>query len=236
MDKMIDMNKISIVIPTFGHYDLTHQLLFDLLKYNREADEILVLNDGSKDKDIHKGLEWWKSELLPQVKLIDFDENQGFLMTCNRGIPESKGDIIILCSNDVRLQDNIIGLVKNLFSNNPKLILGQTLYDTSTGWNEFKKGKKKVVFPYLDGSLLIFTKSAWEDIGGFDKIYQPYDFEDVDICTKAISCGYILKPMNNPKIHHIGAQTNTYGEVRRKITERNRKRFAKKWGVEAYDV
>lgn len=228
-------NTISIVIPTYGHWpDLTHQLLLDIYQNNREADEIIIINDGhEKVKEIYDGIDWWReNRLLPQIKFLDLKENVGFLRACNKGISKVKNDIVILVSNDVRLQDNIVSLVRNVFKSNSKLILGGILYETSTGWNEFKdkKGKPKV-FPYLEGWLLVFTKKAWDELEGFDEIYAPNDMEDVDFSTKAIDKGYALSALSSTKLRHLSGQTLGFFPEREALTKRNRKLFAEKWKV-----
>lgn len=232
MDKLT----VSIVIPVYKHYDLTHALLFDIYQYNRDADEILVVNDGVRDEETYKGVAWWREHMLSQVRLLDIEGNKGFLKACNIGVKKATGDIIILISNDVRFQDDVVNLVRSVLSSDSKILMGGKLYTGSTGWNEFKNGKKNRIFSYMEGWLLIFTKTAWEELGGFDERFSPNDYEDIDISTTAISKGYTLTPLSSDKIRHIGAQSIGYTPERLEITRRNRKLFAEKWGVGYYDV
>lgn len=227
----VSIPTISIVIPTYGHWDLTHALLFDIFQYNKSVDEILVINNGAKDLQVYNGIGWWNTAMLPQLRLLDLEENIGFLRAARAGVAKAKGDIIMLISNDVRMQDDIVSLVRNIYKSRPKVIMGGVLYTGSTGWNEFKNGKSTKIFPYLEGWLLVFAKSAWDEIGGFDDIYAPNDFEDVDFSTAAIDKGYTLIPLSSDKIRHIGAQTIGYSPEREELTQRNRVKFAEKWNV-----
>lgn len=227
------MSKVSIVIPTYNHWDLTHQLLMDIYKYNNSVDEILIVDDGSTEQDVTSGSQWWMASMLPQLQYHRCDENMKFLRACNWGVAKATGDVIILVSNDVRMQDDIVSLVRNVMREDSKVVMGGVLYTESTGWNEFKGHK---IFPYLEGWLLIFSKCAWNEIGGFDELYAPNDFEDVDFSTKAISLGYTLVPLSSTKVRHIGSQTIGYNPAREKITIKNRKKFAEKWQVEYYDL
>jgi GT2 family glycosyltransferase len=225
------MSTISIVIPTFNNWHLTHQLLADIYQYNRDADEILIIDDASTEQDVTSGSEWWRASMLPQLQLHRCEENMKFLRAANWGVSKATGDIILLVSNDVRMQDNIVHLIKSAMNLDSQFIMGGILYSGSTGWNEFKNGKGHRIFPYLEGWLLIFSRKAWNEIGGFDELYAPYDFEDVDFSTKAVSLGYALVPLSSTKVRHLGSQTIGYNPAREKITKRNQQRFAEKWGV-----
>jgi GT2 family glycosyltransferase len=215
--------KISIVIPTFNHWILLHQILFDLYTNCSKADEVLVVNNGSTDLECTTGMDWWvQSKMLP-IEEVKIEKNVGFLRAANIGVREAKGDVVILISNDVRVQCDLVDIVSK--SVNDKTIVGGVLYDRSTGWNEFN-GK---VFPYLEGWLLAFTKQAWDDIGGFDRLYEPCDFEDVDFSTTAIRKGYTLVGLSNPNLYHMGGQTLGYNPEREKLTKINQQKFKDKW-------
>lgn len=222
------MNKtISVVIPVYNGYDLLHALLMDIYKYNQDVEEVIISNDCSTQPEIYSGVEWWKSSMLPQINFIDLPENLNFLLNCNQAVEKASGDIIILVSNDVRIQVNITDMLRSVFSSDQKVILGGRYYQGSTGWNEFN-GR---IFPYLEGWLLIFRREDWEYLGGFDERFVPNDYEDIDFSTTAISEGYTLTPLSYSQIGHVGAATIKYSPERQAITERNRVKFAQKWAV-----
>ena len=42
--------KLSVVVPSYNHWALTHQCLFDLYKHCvNDIDEVVVVDDGSDD-------------------------------------------------------------------------------------------------------------------------------------------------------------------------------------------
>lgn len=218
------MTKISIVIPTYNHWNLCHQLLFDLYEFNQDVMEVLVINNGSTEIDYFQGVGWWKETKMLPLRILELEENVGFIRACNAGVRASKGDIIILVSNDVRIRENITNRISDILSKSMSIVGGK-YYLQSTGWNDF--GDK--VFPYLEGWLLAFTKEAWNEIGGFDEIFVPNDYEDIDFSTKALALGYSLVELEGSKIAHLGSQTISYGYEREAITKQNREKFRKKW-------
>ena len=216
---------LSVVIPTYDHWSLCHSLLFNIYQFNRSVDEVLVIDNGSTELDYHKGLEWWTLQRMLPIKVLELEENIGFLRACNVGVRKASGDNIILISNDVEVKTDIVSIISNKLNYEPKTIIGNRLISFDSGWNTFN-GR---IFPYLEGWLLAFTKTAWKDIGGFDDIFAPNDMEDVDFSTTAVSKGYTLFSMDNANISHMGAQTLKYSPEREAITIRNKAKFQEKW-------
>jgi GT2 family glycosyltransferase len=217
------MVNISVVIPTYDKYELLHNILYDIYQYNKDVTEVVVVNNGSKSDETSKGLKWWETTKMLPIKVITLSENIGFLKACNLGVSESKGDIVILVSNDVSIKRNIVPDVLSLLED--KNFVGGRLLDWGTGWNNF--GDK--VFPYLEGWLLCFTRRMWDDVGGFDERFAPYDMEDVDISTSAIAKGYSLVQLDVAGITHLGAQTIGFNPEREAITIQHKEIFRKKW-------
>lgn len=214
--------KTSIVIPSYNHWDLTDQLLHDLLMVSTKPVEIVVVNNGSQEPVPESILQ------LTTVRIIDLAENVGFLLACNLGVKMAQGDLIHLISNDVRVYKDIVKFVEGLLEGNMGQIASGRVLDYDTGWNTFK-GK---TFPYAEGWYLSCMKRTWDDIGGFDTRYMPYDFEDVDFSTAAIAKHYQLYQMPPGYLAHIGAQTIGYNPEREAITRQHQELFRQKWLLE----
>jgi GT2 family glycosyltransferase len=214
---------ISIVIPYQNGWGMTHQLLYDLYRTDKELiDEVMLIDDASDDGSIG-GATWWK-KLLP-VRIFRFEENKGFLLSANKGLKKATGDIKILISNDVRVYAPFIKQIINVFTENPKRLVGNYFHPDNTGWNKFGD----TLFPYMAGYMLASTSDEWEELGYFDERYVPNDYEDVDISTTAIKLGYKLTSLNLSSITHIGGQTIKYSSEREKITNINKRKFEEKW-------
>lgn len=222
--------KVSIVIPIYNHWELVHQLLFDLYTYNRDSIyEIILVDDDSTEDSVYGGARWWKSiysgmDNSNVIKYVKLEKNVGFLRSSNCGMNQASGDILILISTDVRCPCKFVEDVVRVLSA-PKTITGGKLLNFDTGWNKFY-GK---IYPYIEGWLLACTKEAWDTIGGFDDRFAPCDFEDIDFTTAALSKGYGVIALDNPKIVHLGAQSIGYNLEREKGTNINKIKFEEKW-------
>ena len=224
------MPKINIVIPTYGHWNLTHSQLWQLHRKEREhIDYVKIINNGSHDEDeTANGLAWWRASKLLPIYSITLDNNIGFVKASNMAMKDTIGDpedILILLSNDVLIHGKFISQIKTIFSENSKSLVGGVLYTRDTGWNNFNDK----IFPYLEGWLLATTLGNWAELNYLDERFSPNDYEDIDLSTTALSLGYELVPLNNVGLVHMGAQTIKYGDERLAQTNINKKKFEEKW-------
>lgn len=214
----------SFVIPTYNHYDLVHQVLFDIYKHCSGVDEVIIMDDASPEP-LSDGLNWWMTNGLLNVRHIRMKENKGFLKNSNTGLKLATGDVVCLLSNDVRLRGDISRLCCGMLDEFPKALIGGRLLYWDTGWNTFNG----TVYPYLEGWLLCTSKDGWKELGYFDERFAPHDYEDVDLSTSASALGYSLFPLVDDLTTHLGAQSIGYNPGREEQTQINRKKFFNKW-------
>lgn len=218
----------KIVIPVYKHSELLDQLFTDL--YNHEKsniESVYVVDDFSQDGGLDLCIEAWSAHL--PIVTVRTKENVGFTIASNSGLAvavlESENPLtpIYLISSDVRITGKFIERTNVLLDD--ETLVGHKLLSRDTGWNRFEHK----IFPYLEGYFLVATAKAWADLDYFDEHYAPYDFEDVDLSTKAISKGYKLIPTNNPNIKHLGGKSIGYSMERSNITMFNKDYFKRKW-------
>ena len=215
---------VSIVIPYYNGWEMTHSLLYDLYRNDKDnITEVMLVDDASTDTACISGASFWK-KLLP-VRIYRFEENVGFLRAANKGLEKATGDIKVLISNDVSIKQPFCQQVIKLLTDNPKQLIGNYFHVTDTGWNKFSDR----IFPYLAGYFLGATADTWEYLEYFDERYAPSDYEDLDISTKALAGDVKLTSLNLPGIIHIGGQTIKYGAEREKQTYINKEKFKNKW-------
>ena len=216
------MTSVSVVIPCFNKWHLTHQLLFDLYKNCSLIEEVIVVDNGSTEKEVQDGLAWWAAAKMLPIETVTLKENVGFLRAANIGLKTAVEDVVCLISNDVRVKGDIVDVLKKIPDS---LLLGGRWLDWDTGWNTFN-GR---IFPYLEGWILATTNKTWKELDYFDELFTPNDMEDIDLSTKALSSGIYTAEFTAGLVEHIGAQTISYGTERENITIQNKKKFEEKW-------
>lgn len=230
------MPKIYIIIPHYQHWELTHARLYELYRHCRgDIEEVIVVDDCSLDDMTFGGLKWWATSFDKKyefkVSSLSTEENLGFLKASNFGIFEvcqriHEEDIVILLSNDVEIRTNFVSQIGEIIRQSPNTLVGGVLYTHDTGWNKFSD----TLFPYIEGWLLAMNRVGWSKAGwGFDERFAPSDYEDIDLSTAMSNIGYVLCPLNNPGLHHIGGQSIGYTPERLERTNINKKKFEDKW-------
>ncbi|MFH1202395.1 MAG: glycosyltransferase [Candidatus Omnitrophota bacterium] len=223
--------KISLVIPNWNGIACLKECLpsvFSVKDFKEGKSEVLVVDDGSTDDSV----EYIKSN-FPQVRLILNRKNKGFGFTCNRGVKQAKNELIVLINNDVVVTENFLEPLISHFRENDVFAVTPKMYGWDrktfvwgmhTGhfengyirlWNESETGNGDRVYQpspsvFAIGGGMVFRKKDFLWLGGFDDIYKPNCWEDIDISYRAWKRG--LKIIYEPSsvIYHKGKVTLTY--------------------------
>ena len=104
---------VSILIPSYNEEYTIEKTINDLSDLNYPNYEIIVLNDGSKDKTV----EIVKNILTQnkKLKLINIKNNNGKANALYYGLVASKGEILICIDADSSLDNNAINYLVNHF-------------------------------------------------------------------------------------------------------------------------
>ena len=221
--------KTAVVIPAWKGLDQLKKNLPAVLKMG--ADEIIVVDDASSENDGE-----YVKQNFPQIKVITNQQNLGFGQTVNKGVSATGADVVILLNQDVHPQPNIVKYVTKHFEKKDvfAVSLAETGYGPSIGI--FKNGyiSHQPILPrpketstsfWASGGSGAFRKSMWDKLGGFDLIYDPGYWEDVDICFRAQKQGWMVLWEPNALVNHeheTSFGSSKFGVIRKqRLQERN---------------
>lgn len=91
------MCKVSIIIPIYNAYETIDKCLNSVIAQTYKNIEVIIINDGSKDKSINKINKY--AERYQHIKVID-KKNEGVAKTRNLGIKKATGDYIMFIDQD----------------------------------------------------------------------------------------------------------------------------------------
>ena len=242
----LDPNKvnISIVIPHYNRIDLLKPCLdaiFSLEEFQKEGNEVIVVDDGSTNNSV----EFIQSN-YPRVKIVVNKRNMGYGYSCNRGVKAAKNEIVLLLNNDVILTKDALSLMlphlinERVFAVTPKMyawdkktfIWGMNIGDFEEGYlrfyNERDTGYGDRIYQtaptlYAIGACMLFRKSDFLWLGGFDYLYRPYSWEDIDLSYRAWKRG--LKVIYEPQSIVYHKEKGTIGKYNRSIEVKNELTF-----------
>ena len=242
---------VSIVIPVHNKYHLTFQCLralqvnTDVTKY-----EVIVINDASSD--------WTKTALanLRGIRVINIQDNLGYLRATNLGISASRGKYVALLNNDTiplsgwldRLvaeldNDSQIGIAgaKLLYPNLQVQELGSQIFNDGSGWN---LGKHADHFSpehsftrevdYVSAAAILVRADLLAKTNGFDELYTPAYYEDADLAMQARKFGLKVVAVHDSFVIHIegGSHGANVKLGVKKYQVANKAKFVGKWSAE----
>lgn len=224
---------VSIIIPNYNGKDLLQKNLEKLLiscayyeNQTKDKTEIIVVDDASFDGSVDF-LHQFASTAKTLVKIIQQKKNRGFSSTVNNGVSGADGDVIVLLNTDiVPEKDFLLPLLSHFASSNvfavgcmdksvegDKTVLrGRGVGKWERGFFIHKKGQvNKQTTQWVSGGSGAFIKDIWDKLGGFDPLYNPFYWEDIDLSYRAYKRGW--KVLFDPTIlveHHHESTIRKY--------------------------
>lgn len=124
------MVKVSVILPAYNAADTVGEAIESILRQTWTDWELIVINDGSKDKT--------KEEILgytdERIRYIENDGNKGLIYTLNRGLELAKGEYIArMDADDISLPARLEKQVRYLDAHKDVVVLG-------TGFKTFGEG------------------------------------------------------------------------------------------------
>lgn len=115
---------ISVVIPTRDTRALTLRCLAALAASDRRPDEVLLVDDGSRD-----GTADAVGVGFPDVRVVDGQAPGGFTAAINRAWPLATADIVLLLNSDTEVDRRAIGGFVEAFARDAALgVAGAALF------------------------------------------------------------------------------------------------------------
>lgn len=164
---------VSFIIPVYNGESCIAQAVSSALSQNYENFDVLVVNDGSKDRT----LEVLNSINDSRLKVLNLEENQGRSQARNIGVQNSSADYIAFLDADDQIRSDKLQLQINYMLNNQLDICG------SWGCAIFSN-KNKILFkhPVEDSviksriikshtfihSSIIMRRNLFLESGGYD--------------------------------------------------------------------
>ncbi|MCG2725694.1 MAG: glycosyltransferase family 2 protein [Elusimicrobia bacterium] len=214
---------ISVVIPVFNGKKLLEKYLPSIIEacknYSFEKTELIIVDDASSD-----GTKDYIESNFPFVKIIRQDINMGFSASANNGIFSVKNRIVVLLNTDVKIENDFLAFLPEHFENNdvfavrPGLKNNQkeTVLDNPKVAGGFKygffdvpksTGKKLTVAFFAGGGASAYDKEKFMELGGFDDIFSPFYYEDVDLSYRAWKRGWKIIYEPRSLAQHRGGAT-----------------------------
>lgn len=196
--------------------------------------------------DAYKGRYTEKSKNI-DVTLLYNQENQRFGVTSNRGVKAAKHSLIFLLNNDVAPHKDCLEYLIPYFKDSSVFAVGplEIEHGKKNGKNKlwFERGMfvhsagddlKSGETAWVSGGSGLFDKAKWLEIGGFDRLFYPAYWEDIDLSFQARKRGWKVLFEEKAVVDHNHETTNASVFGKRKMDQmswNNGTKFAWKNGT-----
>ncbi len=199
--------QFSVVIPNWNGLELLKKNLPSVISASGELTEIIVVDDASPDKS-----NLFLRENFPQVRIVSHEKNLGFGAACNSGVAAAKGELVALLNLDVVPEKDFLQAAAADFKSAE--VFAVSFNEPQNSWakiswkNGFfehqlgEKTQKTHLSGWASGGSAVFRRLMWEELGGFDSLFRPFYWEDIDLSYRAWKRGW--KVLWEPKAvaHH----------------------------------
>lgn len=230
------MNKksVSIVIPNYNGRHLLEEFLPFTVQAVKNAGvdyEIIIVDDASRDDSVA-----FLKQHYPNVILLESETNQGFSVTCNKGIRQASKELMLILNSDIKLSPNYFDNQWQCFQNENTFGVMGRIMDTTSNTHDgprlperfgfkFKQGKiyetsnPNLPAPtiFLSGANALVCSKKIKQLLGFDEIFSPFYFEDVDLGLRAWRLGWQCYYAFASSCYHIGSSTINANNLKKSV-------------------
>ena len=217
------MSPVSVVLPNLNGRRLLERFLPDLLAALERVSgphQVLVVDNASRD-----GSAAWLRERFPAVEVLEQRENLGFGGGMNAGIAAARHPWLLALNTDIHVEAGFLPPLLRaagepaLFAAVPRILMSrldgrvESVMDGlwTGGFLEFDQpgfrvegpshpDPRPVLFPV--GGCALFHRDRLRELGGFDDLYRPFYWEDIDLGWRAWKRGFTVRYVPESVVHH----------------------------------
>lgn len=238
---------LDVVVPMYGHWELAAACLESLLGQEVAAPvRVVVVDDASPDDSAAR-----VAERFPEVPVVVQPANRGFAATCNRGVAEGDGSVVVLVNTDVvahpgllaglwaAFDDPAVGSVTPLVLDPDGRVdaLGIAADPTRAGFlrrhgaspDTLDEPTWRLLGPY--GAVAAYRREAWQQVGGLDEGIVMYG-EELDLALRLSAAGWAAAQVPHAVATHLGGASAGRGSA----AQRERSGFGRGYLLRAHGV
>lgn len=136
---------VSVAMTTYNGVKYIREQLESLRRQTRPADEIVIVDDGSKDGTVEAVQIYATEHPECHIRLVQNEENLGYKRNFRKAISLCSGDVIFLCDQDDRWLNCKIELMCDMLQRNPDIGVLSTSFFLMD--SQSRRGKKRSAYP-----------------------------------------------------------------------------------------
>ncbi len=240
---------VTVALPNYNGADLLRRFLPSVMRAASGVSppaRVLVVDDASTDGSAVALRQGW-----PEVAVVVNERNLGFAGAANRAIEEARSDLVLLLNTDAAPDaDALAPLVECIQAQPEAAAVVPKILQMRTGgtcesvvFGTFRRGLFRlqrhpelcasphplpVLYPC--GAAVMLRRRVFLELGGFDELFAPFYWEDVDLGYRMWRAGHrvLYEPRSRVLHYHPGAIKAAHTEDRAHFMQ-DRNRFLFTW-------
>lgn len=223
---------ITLVITNWNGRELLRECLPSVLKAvaydTRHSYEVLVIDDCSSDDSLEV-----LAKEFPTVRREKTPRNLGFQGANNYAVELAQSAIVMPMNNDIKLEEKSLALLARHFDTGDVFAVSGKFYDFDE--TTFLYGNRGGYFQnghfflyekahddtsqtlFACGGAFMVDRNRYLELGGFDPLYHPLYYEEIDLSYRALKRGWEVRYEPESIAYHKVQSTITRQKKRRQI-------------------
>jgi|694.fasta_scaffold02955_30 GT2 family glycosyltransferase/glycosyltransferase involved in cell wall biosynthesis len=244
--------KVSVVVQNRNTFALTSNAVASVLSHTDKDVEIILVDNGSDSGDLEELKNNFKDT---RVSILSVGVNRFTGEGNNIGAESATGDILIFLNNQVMVTENWLEPLIDELQENPNVgaVGPKFLYPDGSireagafldrNGQSVQRGKgqnsgvdffnEKREVQYVSADCFAIRKKDFLKVGGFNFVYEPAHYEDVDLCFSLRTAGLSVVYQPESTVIDMGTQaiSNTGStSLFEAVVEMSRIKFLNRWG------
>jgi GT2 family glycosyltransferase len=196
----LEGQQTTFIVPTYNQRALMDFCLPALLAEAGGWHQVMVVDDGSTD-----GTAGYVQDSYPSVRVVRLPSNRGFAAAAAAGVAATSTPLFALINNDVQVRFGFLRAILPHFSH-PDTFAVCARIEVPDG-DQSETGRVAPSFSgilephhvapvgagpilYAGGASSVFHRARYQALGGFDGLYHPFYWEDIDLGYRAWRRGW----------------------------------------------
>ena len=243
---------VSVVVQNMNNCALTSKAVDSVLAHTDTGVEIILVDNGSDSHDLEELKHKFKDT---RVSILSVGINRFIGEGNNIGAESANGEILVFLNNHVMVTENWLEPLIQELQKNPNVgaVGPKFLYPDGSVWEagafldrngqSVQRGKgrasgadlfgEKRDVQYVSENCFAIRKKDFLKFGGFNFVYEPGNFDDVDLCFSLRAAGLSVVYQPESTVIHIGSQPisgDGNAPLVEGLVEMNRIKFLNRWG------
>ena len=212
-------SQVCVIVPSYCSWENLERNLPGLLGESaRVGFDVMISDDASPDDTVAR-----LREHFPDLRVEERAQNGGFGENCNDGVRRAEGyELIYLLNADVAVREGFLEPLLEHFDD-PDMFATASVSVAEDGVTvedgarraSFKRGHLRwevnleapatgSTWPtfFASGAHVLYRRDRFLELGGFDSLYAPFYWEDVDLSYRALKRGWRVLVDHSSKVHH----------------------------------